>query len=150
MYIIYRFPNIILTRRKQSDLKKMNNLYSFGEIRRFENQLIIWFFVCLDNSNTSHPFSGNNMRSRIALYQLKKCQLDFRLVIKSEKTDEFIDTKVFCRSDELIEGNYFSHLIFFLIVLCFFYSRRDRMEKIINISFFFFVKNNSFVNIFDV
>ncbi|CAF3610675.1 unnamed protein product [Adineta steineri] len=80
-----QFPNIILTRLKQCNLKVMNNLDLF------------------DNYGIVYPFIGNNAKNKIANYQLKKSQLDFRLVFRCHQTDEFIDLNVSCRSDELLE-----------------------------------------------
>jgi hypothetical protein len=60
----------------------------------------------------SYPFNGNDAKRKITEYQLKKSQLDFRLVIRSEQTGQFFNTNIFCRSDELIEGNYVLILIF--------------------------------------
>ncbi len=59
----------------------------------------------LDNSDITYPFIGNNAKSKIATYQLKKSQLDFRLVLRSQHTGEFIDLNVSCRTAELLEGN---------------------------------------------
>ncbi|CAF0890765.1 unnamed protein product [Rotaria sordida] len=80
-----RFPHIILTRLKQCHLKHINILYSF------------------DNNEMSYPFIGNNVKNKIAHYQLKKSQLDFRLVIKCEQTGKFFNTNIFCRSNPLLE-----------------------------------------------
>ncbi|CAF4181285.1 unnamed protein product, partial [Rotaria sordida] len=80
-----RFPNIILTRLKQCHLKHINTLHLF------------------DNSDITYPFIGNNAKSKIATYQLKKSQLDFRLVIRCNQTGEFIDLNISCRSNPLLE-----------------------------------------------
>ncbi|CAF0959328.1 unnamed protein product [Adineta steineri] len=80
-----RFPHLILTRLKQCQLKQMNNINSF------------------DNNERSYAFIGNNAKNKIAIYQLKKSQLDFRLVIRSEQTGEFFNTNIFCRSNALLE-----------------------------------------------
>lgn len=66
--------------------------------------MLINHAVYLDDSELSYPFEGANAKSKIALYQLKKSQLDFRLVIKSEQTETFSNTDIFCRSNELLEG----------------------------------------------
>ncbi len=67
---------------------------------------IIYSFICfsLDNSGITYPFIGNNAKSKIATYQLKKSQLDFRLVFRCNQTGEFIDLNVSCRSNALLEG----------------------------------------------
>jgi len=70
----------------------------------------------------SYPFNGNDAKRKIIEYQLKKSQLDFRLVIRSEQTGQFFNTNIFCRSNELIEGNYILILSFFRILLFFFNS----------------------------
>ncbi|CAF2562310.1 unnamed protein product [Rotaria sp. Silwood2] len=80
------FPHLILTRLKQCHLKHINTLYSFD-----------------NNDDMSYPFIGNNVKSKIANYQLKKSQLDFRLVIRCEQTGEFFNTNIFCRSNPLLE-----------------------------------------------
>ncbi|CAF0782036.1 unnamed protein product [Rotaria sp. Silwood1] len=81
-----QFPNIILTRLKQCQLKHINTLRSF------------------DKSDRTYPFIGNNAKSKIAIYQLKKSQLDFRLVIRcNNQTDEFVDLNISCRSNPLLE-----------------------------------------------
>ncbi|CAF2623296.1 unnamed protein product [Rotaria sp. Silwood2] len=80
-----QFPNIILTRLKQCQLKQINTLRLF------------------DNSDITYPFIGNNAKSKIATYQLKKSQLDFRLVIRYNQTGEFIDLNISCRSNPLLE-----------------------------------------------
>jgi hypothetical protein len=61
--------------------------------------------LLIDNSEILYPFHGNNAKNKIAMYQLKKTQLDFRLVVRCEQTGRFIDTNTFCRSNELLEGN---------------------------------------------
>ena len=71
------------------------------------------FFFHIDDNETLYPFNGNNAKNKIAIYQLKKSQLDFRLVIRCEKTDEFLDTNIYCRSDELIEGTFYSFILSF-------------------------------------
>ena len=60
--------------------------------------------LLLDNSEMSCSFNGNNVKDIIAKYQLKKSHLDFRIVIKCEKTEEFFDTDISCRSNALLEG----------------------------------------------
>ncbi|CAM4745789.1 unnamed protein product [Rotaria magnacalcarata] len=80
-----QFPNIILTRRKQCYLKTLNCLVSF------------------DNSDITYPFIGNSAKHKIASYELKKSQLDFRLVIRCNQTGEFIDLNISCRSNPLLE-----------------------------------------------
>lgn len=62
-------------------------------------------FLFLDNSDITYPFIGNNAKSKIATYQLKKSQLDFRLVLRCNRTGEFIDLNVSCRTNALLEGN---------------------------------------------
>jgi len=79
-----RFPNISLTRLKQCELKKLNNLHSF------------------DNGDNCHPFISNNVKQIIALYQLKKSKLDFRLAVQI-KPGTFLSTDICCRSNELVE-----------------------------------------------
>ncbi|CAF0803920.1 unnamed protein product [Adineta ricciae] len=79
------FSHLILTRLKQCHLKHINSLIAF------------------DDSELSYPFEGANAKSKIALYQLKRSQLDFRLVIKSEQPETFSNTDIFCRSNELLE-----------------------------------------------
>ncbi|CAF0860055.1 unnamed protein product [Rotaria sp. Silwood1] len=79
------FSHIIFTRLKQCHLKHINTLYSF------------------DNNEMSYPFIGNNAKTKIAYYQLKKSQLDFRLVIRCEQTGEFFNTNIYCRSNPLLE-----------------------------------------------
>ncbi|CAF3317032.1 unnamed protein product [Rotaria socialis] len=79
------FPNMILTRLKQCQLKHINNLYAF------------------ENNDMPCPFVGHNAKNKIARYQLKKSQIDFRLVIKCDKTGEFLNTNIFCRSNSLLE-----------------------------------------------
>ncbi len=37
-------------------------------------------------------------------------------MIRCEKTDEFLDTNIYCRSDELIEGTFYSFILSFLII----------------------------------
>ena len=63
--------------------------------------------VRLDNCHITYPFLGNNAKSKIATYQLKKSQLDFRLVLRCNQTGEFIDLNVSCRTNALLEGNIF-------------------------------------------
>lgn len=60
-------------------------------------------FSTLDNE-IPYPFNEKNVKNKIALYQLKKSQLDFRLVILCEKTGKFINTDISCRSNPLLEG----------------------------------------------
>ncbi len=60
-----------------------------------------------DTSDTAHPFLGDNAKNKIARYNLKKSEIDFRLVNLSEQTHEFIDTGIYCRSNALLEGNQF-------------------------------------------
>lgn len=62
------------------------------------------FVSLLDNDEMLYPFDGHNVKKKILLYQLKKSQLDFRLVIRCEQTGEFLNTNVFCRSNPLLEG----------------------------------------------
>ena len=67
----------------------------------------VWFFVFsfdLENSDITYPFIGNNAKSKIATYQLKKSQLDFRLVVLCNQTGEFVDLNISCRSNPLLEG----------------------------------------------
>ncbi|UJR08555.1 hypothetical protein I4U23_012816 [Adineta vaga] len=79
------FPHLILTRLKQCHLKHINNLIAF------------------DNNELSYPFDGMNAKTKIVRYQLKKSQLDFRLVIRCEQTETFLNTDIFCRSNALLE-----------------------------------------------
>jgi hypothetical protein len=62
------------------------------------------FFSFLENSDITYPFIGNSAKSKIAAYQLKKSQLDFRLVLRCNQTEEFIDLNISCRSNALLEG----------------------------------------------
>jgi len=80
-----QFPNIILTRLKQCYLKQMNSLSLF------------------DNSDITYPFIGSNAKMKITTYQLKKSQLDFRLVLRCNQTGEFVDLNISCRSNALLE-----------------------------------------------
>ena len=88
--------------------------------------------VCLENESITYPFIGNNAKSKIATYQLKKSQLDFRLVIRCNQTGEFLDLNVSCRTNALLEGK-IPHFLSILInsLLC---RRRYRMSKIIPIT----------------
>jgi hypothetical protein len=54
----------------------------------------------------TYPFIGNNAKSKIATYQLKKSLLDFRLVIRCNQTGEFLDPNISCRSSALLEGEF--------------------------------------------
>jgi len=63
-----------------------------------------YLFYSLDNSDIIHPFTGNNAKDKIAIYQLKKSQLDFRLVFLSNENGEFEDLNASCRSNALLEG----------------------------------------------
>ncbi|CAF0967994.1 unnamed protein product [Adineta ricciae] len=81
-----QFPNLILTRIKQSELKAMHTL------KLYDDHLV----TC--------TFEGDTPKKKIALYQLKKSQLDFRLVMRCPQTGGFIDLHASCRSRELLEG----------------------------------------------
>ena len=63
------------------------------------------FCVSLDDSEITYPFMGKNAKSKIATYQLKKSQLDFRLVMRCSQTGEFLDLNISCRSYPLLEGS---------------------------------------------
>lgn len=63
------------------------------------------FFLSKDNSDITYPFVGDTPKAKIATYELKKSQLDFRLVFRCPQTGEFIDLNVSCRSNALLEGN---------------------------------------------
>ncbi|UJR37668.1 hypothetical protein I4U23_030364 [Adineta vaga] len=80
-----QFPNIILTRIKQSELKNMHTLQLY------------------DDRMMTCTFEGDTPKQKIAMYQLKKSQLDFRLVMKCAETGEYIDLNASCRSEELLE-----------------------------------------------
>lgn len=80
-----QFPNIILTRLKQCHLKQITRLSLF------------------DNSDITYPFIGDTPKAKIATYQLKKSQLDFRVVVRCPRTGDFIDANVSCRTNALLE-----------------------------------------------
>ncbi|CAF1539390.1 unnamed protein product [Adineta ricciae] len=80
-----QFPNLILTRIKQSELKAMHTLQLY------------------DDHLVTCRFEGDTPKKKIALYQLKKSQLDFRLVMRCPQTGGFIDLHASCRSRELLE-----------------------------------------------
>lgn len=86
----------------------MTTLSVFGMRNLLE--MINSFLVCLENESITYPFIGNNAKSKIATYQLKKSQLDFRLVIRCNQTGEFLDLNVSCRTNALLEGK-ISHFI---------------------------------------
>jgi hypothetical protein len=69
----------------------------------FDLQINFDLFL-LDKGEMPCPFNGNNVKDRIAIYQLKKSLLDFRLVIRCEQTGQFFDTDISCRSKALLEG----------------------------------------------
>ena len=100
LLILFRFPNIMLTRIKQSELKKMEILHPFGKLVLFNNSII---FFSLDKDIHAQSFMGDSPKNKIAIYQLKYSQLDFRLVAKCNKAD-FIDLNISCRSNALREG----------------------------------------------
>ncbi len=90
----------MLTRIKQSELKKIETLHPFGTLVLLNNSIICF---SLDKNNHAQSFTGDTPKNKIAIYQLKQSQLDFGLVAKFNKTD-FIDLNVSCRSSALLEG----------------------------------------------
>lgn len=94
-----------MTRLKQCHLKQLTHLQSFGKpIVRREEQRKTFFHSQLDQPGYHHAFETTHVKRRIALYQLKQSQLDFRLMIKSEHTGEFLDMGIYCRSSPLLES----------------------------------------------
>ena len=70
------------------------------------------FIIDLDGVGTIHPFLGENAKNKIARYQLKKSQLDFRLVEYCPQTNDFIDKGISCLTPPLTEGKrwfFFKH-----------------------------------------
>ena len=60
--------------------------------------------IDLDNIGTMHPFLGESAKNKIALYQLKKSQLDFRIVEYCPHTNDFVDKGISCLTAPLVEG----------------------------------------------